>query len=286
MLDQSRFRSTVQFADFLELLILGRGSQSISRHALHASMPSHWVVEDLHLSVGLREMSRRQEILTDRYPFSVEDGFVVHHGGGSLYKSMLSLSALHHVLGDSMENGSEGVAEVFEVVVERALSSFLGANTRVVNFGWPSRSGRPAEFPAAVSWLAHQMGIDAGVAYRNPRRKDGGVDLVVWKDFRDRRVGVPVVLCQVTIQRNFVPKSRDIDRRIWAGWLAMDTEPIVALCVPFVLEKNEEWFEVSRNALPLDRLRLCGECVDSSAISEDEETIIARVLARVADGTQ
>lgn len=283
MLEQSHFRSTVQFADFLELMILGRGSESTSRHALLESLPEHWVVEDLHLSVALKEMNRRREILKEKYPFSVEDGFVVHRGGGAQYKSMLAISSASNVLSDIQGSGSRDIPSLFESVVERSLSFFLGANTEVLNFGWPSRNGRPAEFPAAVSWLAEKMGIDAGVAYRNPRRKDGGVDLILWKNFGDKRVGVPVVLCQVTVQRNFVPKSRDVDRRIWSGWLAMDTEPIVALCVPFILENNEDWFEVSRNALPLDRLRLCVEGVEGEGISGDEQWLISQVVGAVSD---
>lgn len=285
MLDQSSFQSRIQFADFLEMLVLATGNRAISQHQIVSSMPSDWIVDDFRLSVALKEMKRRQLILGARYPFSVEDGFVVHHSRGDRYKLLLVLSYATLLKGDAA-GGTLQAAEMFEASVERSLSTFLGSNTQVVNFGWPSRSGRPPEFPAAVAWLAGKMGIDVGSAYRSPKRKDGGVDLILWKDFQDKRIGLPVVLCQVTIQRDFVPKSRDIDRRIWSGWLAMDTDPMVALCVPFVLDNNEDWFEVARNALPLDRLRLCGEGLEDQAATQDEQDLIDAVIGRVADEIQ
>jgi hypothetical protein len=61
---------------------------------------------------------------------------------------------------------------------------------------------------------------------------------------------------QCTLERDFVHKSRDIDRRVWAGWLAFDADPLTALAIPHVVPKEEDWREMASNVIVLDRIRL------------------------------
>jgi hypothetical protein len=100
------------------------------------------------------------------------------------------------------------------------------------------------------------MGTRLGRAYRPPRRKDGGVDVVGWRQFPDRKPGFPIILVQCTLERDFVHKSRDIDRRIWAGWLAFDVDPLTALAIPHIVAREEDWREMAANVIVLDRIRL------------------------------
>ena len=100
------------------------------------------------------------------------------------------------------------------------------------------------------------MGINVGRAYRPPRRKDGGVDVVAWRSFKDRRRGFPIYLVQCTLQKDFVAKSRDIDLRLWAGWLELDRDPITILAIPKAVAPGESWNEVTANAIIFDRLRM------------------------------
>ena len=64
------------------------------------------------------------------------------------------------------------------------------------------------------------------------------------------------MLVQCTLERDFVHKSRDIDRRIWAGWLAFDADPLTALAIPHVVPREEDWREMASNVIVLDRIRL------------------------------
>jgi hypothetical protein len=158
-------------------------------------------------------------------------------------------------MADDSEMRALGVQ--FEQLVELAITGMLGGNAVAIRFGWPSDCGRPPEFPAAISWLAEQMGLQLGSGYRPPRRKDGGVDIVAWRPFADRRTGFPVILTQCTVQRALFEKVSDVDLRSWATWLRMLRDPTTVLAVPYILPGNtEEWNEISQRHIIIDRLRL------------------------------
>ena len=112
------------------------------------------------------------------------------------------------------------------------------------------------EFSLAIGWLVEHIGIPVGSAYRQPRRKDGGVDIVAWRPFEDGRPGVPILLVQATVQSDVISKARDVDLRMWSGWLGTDIDPLVVLAIPGSVSKGEAWNEISRHCLLLDRTRL------------------------------
>src|SRR5439155_17165751 len=120
-----------------------------------------------------------------------------------------------------------------------ALEGLLGPGTRALRFGWPSDSGRPQDFSSAIRWLAEAMHIGLSAGYRPPRRKDGGVDVVAWRPFKDGRPGFPIVLAQCTIESDVLAKSRDIDIRQWATWLALDASILIALAIPGTVPRDE-----------------------------------------------
>jgi hypothetical protein len=165
---------------------------------------------------------------------------------------------------------------LFEEFVALILTEYLGSNSHALAFGWPSKLGRPQEFNLAIEWLAAKMGIEPGSAFRPPRRKDGGVDVVAWKNFGDKRSGFPIYLVQCTLQRDFLPKSRDIDLRLWAGWLEMDRDPLAVLAVPKTISPGELWNEISANAIVLDRIRLSEYC--NFNISSEIESYLEKIL--------
>jgi hypothetical protein len=247
------FEGRSGLADFIELFVLSFPKRPLGLAHLRPYFPESWEVDETKIAFLVTELNRRAGILKDRYPFDVKNGAISLARPSHLYSSILALA--HHEIVRRKLKLSD-LAKSFEILIEGCLSQFFGDSTQTLNFGWPSSIGRPPEFDAAIRWLAARVGIDPGVAYRSPRRRDGGVDVIVWRNFPDGLPGASLMLCQATIQKDFLAKSRDIDRRLWAGWLAMDTDPVIGLAVPFVLENNERWREVARNAVPLDRLRL------------------------------
>lgn len=175
-------------------------------------------------------------------------------------------------------------SKLFEDITEQCLLSFFGSKTQTLNFGFPSKNDRPAEFAAAVKWLSEKTNIRLGSAYRPPRKKDGGVDLFVWKSFPDNRPGIPIMLVQCTIKDDFINKIGDIDLKLWANWLSSDLEPLIALAVPGVVTREEIWSEVTTRGILLDRLRLV-ETFEPSVIQTklDNLDYLIKVVKEMTD---
>jgi hypothetical protein len=149
------------------------------------------------------------------------------------------------------------MTELFEVITESALANLWGPGGEAITFGFPSRHGRPEAFDQAVIWLAEKIGLTPGIGYRPPYRKDGGVDVVAWRQFADRRPGFPIALAQCTIQRETFTKTTDIDLRLWASWLAMDFDPTSLLVIPGTIRSSgPDWQQLSTVVTVIERVRL------------------------------
>ena len=205
-----------------------------------------------------RSLEKRKEVLKELYPFEIDESYIVTRKRvrESVYLQLLFLTSKVGLFTLGTAWNLEKASQLFEDITQRSLSNFFGSNTQTVNFGFPSRSGRPAEFPAAVKWLSQKANIRLGNAFRPPRKKDGGVDLFVWKSFSDKHPGIPMMLVQCTVKEDFINKIGDIDLRLWANWLSSDIEPLVALAIPGVVTRNEIWSEITTRGILLDRLRL------------------------------
>jgi hypothetical protein len=256
-LDQSEFSGKVGLADLIELLTLSFPQTLFTSNRLHSVLGELWGLEDHHYELAKQEMSRRSRIAGSNYPFRLVNGVPTLGEDTGHYVALLCLSQMNKTNPDLDPTNQVVMAKDFELLVEGMLSDFFGSQTKSVNFGFPSTIGRPAEFSHAITWLASRIGIQPGTSFRSPRRKDGGVDIIIWKSFGDSRSGVPILLVQATLQKDVRSKSRDVDRRMWSGWLAMDIDPLVGLAFPHALEQSEVWNEITRNCLVLDRVRLC-----------------------------
>jgi hypothetical protein len=257
MIDLSSENSST-VADWIEALAASQSGKPLSMQKVQEISESFANVGQNVIPFAFRLLEKRQQILKDLYPFTIDDTFIVTRKTvrDSFYLQMLFLTPKAGLFTSGSTWNLEKASQLFEDLTEKALSNFFGSNTHTANFGFPSRSGRPAEFSAAVEWLSKKTNIRLGNAYRPPRKKDGGVDLFVWKSFSDNQPGIPVMLVQCTIKEDFINKIGDIDLRLWANWLSSDIEPLVALAVPGVVTKEEVWGEITTRGILLDRMRL------------------------------
>jgi len=257
MIDLSSESSTT-IADWIEALAVTQSGKPLSMQKIQTISETFAGIAPNVIPFAVRLMEKRKSILGDAYPFQIDDTYVVTRSTtqDSLYIQLLFLTSKVGLFTSGNSWNLELASKLFEDITERALSSFFGNQTRTLNFGFPSRNGRPAEFAAAVEWLSKKTNIRLGNAYRPPRKKDGGVDLFVWKSFSDNQPGVPIMLVQCTIREDYINKIGDIDLRLWANWLSSDLEPLVALAVPGVVTKEEVWGEITTRGILLDRIRL------------------------------
>jgi hypothetical protein len=239
-------------ADWIEVECLLQG-HAVSAASLQVSAQVHGLRE-ADIALGLRAMTRRAQLVGPGYPFAVAQGASARREAvASPWVAWLLMSP-ESPARQSVALGE--AAQLHEWLTQLACADLYGPDSQALRFGWPSEDGRPREFPDAVRWLAGRMGVAPGGSFRPPRAKDGGVDVVVWRPFPDRRSGFPVLLVQCTIEKDYAHKAADVDTRVWSGWLALDVDPGTALAVPAVVPAGEEWNSLAARTVVLDRIRL------------------------------
>lgn len=245
-----------ELADLLEVELLRSGEAVMSTERLRARVAENEIGAK-NLPFAVRQMAWRQAVLGELYPFVLTSTGVALAPARSSHAAYQALLLMSPAVADRSNQQRQGLqAQLLERLTCQALEALLGPESRSIRFGWPSEVGRPQEFGAAITWLANLLSVKVTGGFRPPKRKDGGVDVVAWRPFADARPGFPIVLAQCTLEREFAQKARDVDVTEWATWLALDATLIVVLAVPGTLPPNEQWNEISRHAMLLDRLRL------------------------------
>lgn len=246
-------------ADTVELELLTGTRRSRPLRWVHNGSVASVATNATDLNLAVQTISRRAQLLGERYPLEVTDtGLKVKQSAGvGVYESLLFVTTGNPTVALPHQQLS-ACAELFEHIVTHAARTLLGAGARAVRFGYPGEPGRPPEFPQAVPWLIRQMRLKGGTAYRDPARKDGGVDVVAWRPFPDGRPGFPIQLIQVTLEKNFSHKAGDINTRLWSLLLGLDVDPTGVLAIPRTIPEDKRWSEVATRAILLERMRIAG----------------------------
>jgi hypothetical protein len=249
-----------QIADWIETTLLARGTRQMGEDELNRLAAVEVGAGPAQVSFAQRVMELRSATLGDRYPFTVSSLAVrARNGAMATPYSALVLLSSGSVARQLLPTSSTSEMEVlFERIAEAGLARLWGAAGRALRFGWPSDVGRPPEFGPAIAWLANSLGVPIGAGYRPPIRKDGGVDVVAWCPFPDGRSGFMVVLAQCTLQADLISKAADVEPRVWASWLKMDVDPVVALVVPQTISDDRLWGQLALRGMVLERIRLAG----------------------------
>ena len=248
-------------ADWAEAQIFVEKRRSLSRSSLRERLRGNLFNDgedlDVQLDLLMAEVDRRKDAAQALYPFVCTDrGSVsrIEMVDETPYEFLLWLSISPAYR--AQERFGE-IDQFFDDLVKQGLIAYLGPNAKGVCFGFPSRDGRPRGFKEAVSWLASLLGLRTGLMPRRSKVKDGGVDVVVWKPFRDQRSGFIVILCQCTVQKDWTGKAKDIVVGKWRGWIDFGHDPVTAIAVPFAIPPTfERWDELRRTVhIVLDRMR-------------------------------
>jgi len=248
-------------ADAIELELLTGEANARPMSWVRAASVASRDARSTDVDLAVSTIHRRAQLLGAKYPIEVTSaGLKRRQGAGrSAYEAMLLVTTGSLTVTFPVAHLASA-AEMFEHIVTNATRVLLGDGARAVRFGYPGDPGRPPEFPQAIPWLVKQMKIKGGTAYRDPARKDGGVDVVAWRPFPDGRPGFPIQLIQVTLERNFSHKAGDINARLWSLLLGLDVDPTSVLAIPRTLPEDKRWAEVATRAILLERLRIAGLC--------------------------
>lgn len=226
-----------------------------------------------------REVGRRMRLLDEKYPIT-RDGYGYNRLAGLAesphYWFMLLTSLNQHYADLVFASGSAArPAELFENLVERALSRYLGGE--VVRIGAPRRLPMPSNFPAAVEHLAQRMHEDFGYGELEIHATgDDGADIVAWRPFADLQPSQMIVLAQCTIGTDWREKRSELDAEVWRRHIRWHTQPVKAFGVPFCHELGNSWRETAaRGGIVFDRPRIAA-LVETADIPNRLRTKIAR----------
>lgn len=272
-----------EIATFLEYLAIASPGKPLGLQSLQ-EIASRFADVDRHrVGLALNVLKRRKTNLGHLYPFEVQDEYLLLESSmrESFYYLFLCLSS-ESPIARSPQFGEGEAAEIFEHLTEQCFSEFFGSGSGTLNFGFNSEPDRPSDFDGAVRWAANKMGVQVGAGYRQPRRKDGGVDLFVWKSFSDGNPGLILMLLQCTVMADYVNKISDIDKRLWASWLSSDIDPVLGLAVPMLVHDSASWNEINIRGLLFDRARLSKLATKPANLRPAESAYFTSFEGRIA----
>jgi hypothetical protein len=260
-LDLPDIDDSYALADWIEVMILRTRKPQMSRaqlvDSLVATLGSSPQEVDLPVSLLFSEIGRRRRIAGKGYPLTVDNALIkLDPASTSHFYLFLLLVSLDGPMRRAKRYHE--IEELFDNVVREAVRSYLGPGTETLRFGWPPSEGRPATFNKALDWLSEHTGLPVGSGLPAPRSKDGGLDVVAWKPFRDARSAFALALVQCTVQFDWHPKATDILDHVWLSRIDSGRPVLTSLAVPFVIPKNyPKWDELRRMTnIVFDRLRL------------------------------
>lgn len=253
------------------MLVEDRGtfSRSMIRNRLRDVL-SH---DEVEIDLLLGEVRRRHAAAPNVYPFKVIDNRIERVvPDATIYTHLLLLS-----LDEAPFRRQRGFASVdvgLDLLTIEGLIAYLGKGALGIRFAWPALKGpnhRPTGFADAIDWLADQLDRTPGTGRRSLKKKDGGVDVVVWRPFHDRGAGFLVILAQTTVQMNFVPKAKDIRAHQWNEWIPLGVPPLTAIVVPHSIPSTSDaWDDMHYDVnMIVDRMRLCELLENAAALPAD-----------------
>lgn len=219
--------------------------------------------EDLPQNV-MDEIQERQRMLEGSYPFEC-DGYRVRvravNVNAFTYLFCLGLSLLPAAF---IEN--EQRSRQFETIAMRAAAGFFG--------GVPLRIGAPwrdDETPEYHDLLDRVVGLipELGERIRDtaPDGGDGGWDVLVVKDFKDKKIPRFIVLGNcATGLTNWKRKGKETEPDyIWTFFAHTPRSVVLTFfAVPFMMDDDTRLRKISESNMTFDRFRICEHAPESS----------------------
>jgi len=262
----------VSLTDWIEATMLVENRTHMPRARLRKYVASVASEEaDLAVDTIMKEVARRRRCCPTGYPFAHDESGIRYATAAQAmpYVFMLAVSTSRPYRDKRRYAETDAL---FDDMVLAALQQYAGAGSVGRRFAARASGGRPPNFRDAITWLSREMRLPQGRGSARPTAGDGGLDVVVWRPFRDGRSGFLAILAQCTVQVDWFGKARDLARDVWRGWIDFGMDPHLVLAVPFVIPTSyPKWDELRRTVhTVLDRLRLC-ELLESATSASHSE---------------
>ncbi|MDQ1215726.1 hypothetical protein [Microbacterium arborescens] len=203
------------------------------------------------------EIRWRAEVLGSSYPFALKvgtrswslsfrrDGDAPTRAAQDVYTACLLISAIRHGKLEGLPAKARGVnkiADAFQAVVYLIAPALLGGTSFWIAFPRPEHD----DYGPAIDRLLAELGVGEATSSRPPTQrsnKDGGVDIVSWRSFPDRRSNIMLSYGQVATGKGWREKSvKNKLEGYFHRWLAV--RPVFhylpAMYIPHVMHESIE----------------------------------------------
>jgi hypothetical protein len=211
-----------------------------------------------------QECQRRKEACGNKYPFTLEyNGEVLRFDGLTNLTALLYVYLLFATRLD-MRPGKAGIlnevdgTKLMELISAEVSKSYFGPKSQIHIVGTANAGG----FQDKVNRLCQLLG--EGIQFKNHNEgpvgeNDGGLDIVVWIDFSDKKPSKFIVFGQCKTGTNWEDHITELNPEFFCRlWFTRQPAlmPIRAFFIADIVQ-NERWFKtVTPAGLFFDRLRI------------------------------
>lgn len=161
----------------------------------------------------------------------------------------VALCLIFSLKGVIVQKGRNNGTKYFEQISNIASRTFVG-NSHLV--GFPT----VAKLEGQITDVCNKSFESKG--HESPKKtdKDGGVDIIAWKGFEDKRSNKLVMLIQCGAGKHYDQK-KPINIPKWGRWVHWAFPPVTAMTTPKIIRDKDEWQELSDYyKMIIDRPRL------------------------------
>ncbi len=207
------------------------------------------------------ELRFRSSLIGVASPFAVEERRISRQQDwkevpGHSFCLLLSYSTWNRSWSEQFGSDYTIQGELFEELTTESVR-ILFSGWKAFVTGW-SRS-RVQSLTTVVREIANKLDETVGNLERwnTEKGNDAGLDVLFYRSFDDKRVGIPVYMMQCASGGNWREKLRTPDLEIWRHLVDFAAMPKRAFATPFALPKDEfSTHSAAVNGPILDRYRL------------------------------
>jgi len=206
------------------------------------------------------ELERRAIFSNKKYPFKLNISSIKinddEFANTLVYKYMILCTRLN-MKTKKIQNGIDGTL-LFEKLCSYVAYKYFGKDSKSFVFG----TAEPGSFQTKTTDLIKKIG--EGTSFKNPNNNsptanDDAIDVVVYKNFSDNRIGKLIAFCQCKTGTHWREDIKKLNpSEFCSRWLLNDPVlipiPIVFICD--TLNENFSFYNCQQNYLVFNRFRI------------------------------
>ena len=280
----SEVSDPIILADWLEILALTTDDGNASHGDLHRVLNRLGVDGfDTICTDCMTELHRRVAATRENYPFIFSGTLLRTRGDWRYYTPYIFCLLLSYC--DEGTKRIKGLKHetMFEELACLAARNYIGGE--VVRFGAP-RKELPSGFLDALTIVCGKVNEWTPVTGKTLSRKDGGLDLVAWKQFPDEQIGKIILFGHCASGADWNDKINELQPNDFCTlWLGGDRSPIVkSFFIPHRLSPEVFADRAVSAKLFFDRCRIAHWVPSGEFVARAGESCVQwsqQVLARV-----